>query len=168
MKSLVTYLSQTGNTKKVADAIFEEIQVDKDIKDISEVDSLEGYDLTFVGFPIQAFGPAQAAKDFLAKQCQGKKIAMFTTHGVTQDFEELPGWLDNCRQAANGATVIGMFDCQGEVADFLLDAAAKSDDPLMQKLAGAGAIGKGQPDAASLDRARAFAKDILANSAEQV
>ncbi len=162
MKILVVYMSQTGNTKKVAEAIFEEVQGNKEIKELSDVSSLDGYDLTFVGFPMQAFGPAQAAKDFLANNCNGKKIALFTTHGVTLDFEDLPGWLDNCRQAASGATVVGLFDCQGEIAEFLLDAAAKSDDPLMQKLAAAGATGKGQPDAASLDRARAFVKEMTA------
>ncbi|MFC2027975.1 flavodoxin family protein [Chloroflexota bacterium] len=162
MNIMVTYMSQTGNTKRVAESIFEEVQGEKELKELSEVENLDGYDLTFVGFPMQAFGPAQAAKDFLVNNCNGKKIALFTTHGVTQDFEELPAWLDNCRQAVSGATVVGLFDCQGEVAEFLLDAVAKSDDPLMQKLAGAGATGKGQPDAASLDRARAFAREMTA------
>ena len=161
MKIMVTYMSQTGNTKRVAESIFEEVQGEKELKELSEVENLDGYDLTFVGFPMQAFGPAQAAKDFLANNCSGKKIALFTTHGVTQDFEDLPKWLDSCRQAAIGAHIIGLFNCQGEIADFLLDAAAKSDDPLMQKLAEAGATGKGQPDAASLDRARAFAREMF-------
>jgi flavodoxin len=160
MKIMVAYMSQTGNTKKVAEAIFEELQGEKEIKEFAEIVSLDGYDLVFVGFPMQAFGPAQPAKEFLSEKCGNKKIALFTTHGVTEDFEELPGWLDNCKQAAGGANVVGLFDCQGEVAEFLLDAAAKSDDPLMQKLAGAGATGKGQPDAASLDRARAFAREM--------
>ena len=31
MKVIVTYLSQTGNTKKVAEAIFQEIKVKKEI-----------------------------------------------------------------------------------------------------------------------------------------
>ena len=55
----------------------------------------------------------------------------------------------------------GIFHCQGEVADFLLDAARQSDDPLMQKLAQAGNQGKGQPNSENLDRARAFARDIM-------
>ena len=33
MKVLVAYMSQTGNTKKVAEAIYEEITVDKGIKE---------------------------------------------------------------------------------------------------------------------------------------
>ncbi|MFO8010682.1 MAG: flavodoxin family protein [Dehalococcoidia bacterium] len=165
MNVLVTYFSQTGNTRKVAEAIFETIEGEKDIREFSNVDSLDDYGLTFVGFPMQAFGPAQQAKEFLANFCQGKEIALFLTHGVTEDFEELPRWLENCRQAADGAEVVGMFDCQGEVAEFLLDAARESDDPLMQKLAGAGEEGKGQPDAKSLDEARAFAVDIMARYA---
>lgn len=161
MKVLVTYFSQSGNTKKLAEAIFNAIEVNKEMKEMAEVNSLEGYDLAFVGYPMQAFGPAQPAKDFLAGNCRGRKLALFCTHGVTSDFEELPQWLENCRQAAAEADIVGMFDCQGEVADFLLDAAAKSDDPLMQKLAGAGASGKGQPDSKQLDRARSFAREMM-------
>ena len=33
MRILVAYMSQTGNTKKVAEAIYEEISVDKGIKE---------------------------------------------------------------------------------------------------------------------------------------
>ncbi len=40
MKVLVTYLSRTGNTRKVAQAIFEEIKDEKEIKPIADVDSL--------------------------------------------------------------------------------------------------------------------------------
>ena len=77
MKILVTYFSQTGNTKKVAEAIYGEIEGDKELKEFPEVESLEGYNITFVGFPMQAFGPAQQAKDFLTSQCTGRKIALF-------------------------------------------------------------------------------------------
>ena len=45
MKVLVAYKSQTGNTRKIAEAIFGEIQEEKEIKRIADVDSLEGYDL---------------------------------------------------------------------------------------------------------------------------
>jgi len=39
VKTLVTYMSKTGNTKKVAEAIFDEINGEKEIKTIDEVDS---------------------------------------------------------------------------------------------------------------------------------
>ncbi len=54
--------------------------------------------------------------------------------------------------------MVGVFDCQGELDDALLEAARSSDDPEFRKLSEVGAMSKGQPDAARLDRARTFAK----------
>ena len=42
MRTLVTYLSRTGNTRKVAEAIFEAITGDKDLTELAQVDSLDG------------------------------------------------------------------------------------------------------------------------------
>ena len=52
-KILVTYISWTGNTKKVADAIFEVLGGDKTIKTMDEAQILDEYDLIFIGFPVQ-------------------------------------------------------------------------------------------------------------------
>jgi len=106
----VTYVSQTGNTKKAAEAIFDEIQGDKDIKELSELNSLDGYDLCFVGFPIIAFGPNPTVKEFLEKSAAGKKLAMFVTHGAHEDQEDLPPWLEKYREAAVGADIIAFFN----------------------------------------------------------
>jgi flavodoxin len=162
MKALIAYFSETGNTKKVAEAIYEEIQCEKEIKQISEIDNVNDYDLIFVGFPIQAFGPAQRGKEFLENQCQNKKVALFMTHAVPEDFESLPQWVAACRESAAGADVVGVFDCQGELDDGLLEAARSSDDPEFRKLAEVGAKSKGQPDATRLERARTFAREMTA------
>lgn len=37
MKVLVAYMSQTGNTKEVAEAIFDEIKCEKEIKRLNEI-----------------------------------------------------------------------------------------------------------------------------------
>jgi flavodoxin len=63
VKALVVYFSQSGQTKKVADAIFEALTCDKEIAELGEVSSLEDYDLSFIGFPVIAFGPAPQAKE---------------------------------------------------------------------------------------------------------
>jgi flavodoxin len=47
VKVLFTYRSITGNTRKVVEAMYEEIQADKKIKTFDEAESLEGYDLIF-------------------------------------------------------------------------------------------------------------------------
>lgn len=130
MKVLVAYMSQTGNTKKIAEAIFEEIQAEKDIKELKDVASLEGYGFIFVGFPIHYGGPAKRAKDFLEKRVQGKKIALFVTHATREDSKGLQKWLAKCKKAATGADLVGFFNCQGNI------------------------------DATRLDRARGFAKKI--------
>ena len=119
MNVLVTYMSKTGNTKKVAEVIFKEITGEKEIKRADEVKDLESYDLAFVGFPIHGYGPDPKAKQFLENQCRGKKIALFITHASREDHEELPGYLAKFRDAAAGAAVVGMFNCKGELAQGL-------------------------------------------------
>ncbi|MHA2397072.1 MAG: flavodoxin family protein, partial [Candidatus Thorarchaeota archaeon] len=49
MKVLVTYRSGTGNTEKIAKAIFEEINVEKEFGPFNDVKTLDGYDFIFVG-----------------------------------------------------------------------------------------------------------------------
>ena len=161
MKALVAYLSKTGNTKKVAEAIFEEISDEKEIKPIDKVGSIEGYDIAFLGFPIHAMGPDKKTVELLEKHCvNGRNVALFITHMAPEDAQELPTWLDKFRQAASGASIVDVFDCQGQVAkpiklfmsiapDSKLRSWAKQDNS------------KGQPDKARLDRARAFSRDVM-------
>ena len=161
MKILVTYMSQTGCTKKVAEAIYEEITGDKEIKELKDLKSLEGYDLSFVGFPIHAFGPAQEAKKFLEDHSAGKSVALFITHASPEGNELLPEWLEKSRKAATGAEIVGMFNCQGELAQHVMDMLMKSDDPTMRSFGEQGPQTKGQPDESRLEKARSFAREII-------
>ncbi len=161
MKVLVAYMSKTGNTKKVAEAIFEEISDEKEIKPIDEVDSIEGYDIAFLGFPIHGEGPDKKTAKLLEKHCtQGRNVVLFITHAAPEDSPDLPPMLDKFKQAARGANIVDMFDCQGELARAIklfmsimpsakLRSWAKQDNS------------QGQPDKARLDRARAFSKDVM-------
>ena len=113
MKVLVAYMSKTGNTKKVAEAIFEEIGDEKEIKTVDGVDSVEGYDLAFLGFPIHNLGPDKKTVKFLEKHCvNGRTVALFITHASPEGHEDLPPMLDKFRQAASGTNIVDMFDCQ--------------------------------------------------------
>lgn len=160
MKVLVAYMSETGNTKKVAEAIFDTIEVKKEIKQLSEIDGVDGYDLLFVGFPIQAFGPAPQAKQFMETKISGKKVALFATHAATEDSEDLPPWLEACETAAASAEIVGFFNCQGELAEHIMEMLKLSDDPKLKKFGEIGSASKGQPDASRLARAREFAKQM--------
>ncbi len=161
MKTLVAYMSQTGNTKKVAEAIYGVISGEKEIKVLKEIDSLDACELAFIGFPIQAFGPAEDAKKFIKQYADGKKIALFMTHAAPEDNEEVQVWLDACRQTASAAEVVGMFDCQGELAPDIMEFLKQSDDPKMRAFGELGPTTKGQPDEGRLEKARDFAKGIL-------
>jgi flavodoxin len=161
MKTLVAYFSQTGQTKKVAEAIFESIEGDKELKEFSQVDGLEGYDLSFIGFPIIAFGPAKDGKDFLEQHAAGRKIALFVTHAAPEDQEGVDAWLDKCREAAAPADLVGFFDCQGELAEAIADVLSKSDDPMMRSFGERRPETLGQPDAVCLQRAGEFARETM-------
>jgi len=161
MKVIVTYMSQTGNTKKVAEAIFQEIKGKKEIKPMEEVSSLAGYDLAFVGSPLQASGMAGDAKSFLEQHARGKNVALFITHASPKEEPGLKGWLDNCKAAAAGANLLGMFDCQGEMSQALADFMVNSGDPTLVEWGKKRSETVGKPDAASLKKARTFAREIM-------
>jgi flavodoxin len=161
VKVLVAYMSKTGNTRKVAEAIYEGINEQKEIKPINEVESIESYDVAFLGFPVHQGSPDKKAKILLEKHCvNNRNVVLFITHAAPEDHPDLPPMLDKFRQAAFRANLIDMFDCQGELdkmtkrimsilPDAKLRAWAKQDNS------------KGQPDKNRLDRARAFSKNVM-------
>ena len=161
MKVLVAYLSSTGNTKKVAEAIYKEISADKVIKSIDDVDSIDGFDVTFLGFPVHAGGPTRKATKFLQKHCtKDRKIALFITHCALEDNEEIPSWLNKFRKAANGSEIIDIFNCQGELTRVLK--LFMSIAPSSQMREGVKKINsEGQPDQTRLEKARVFSRNVM-------
>lgn len=92
MKVLVAYQSVTGNTKKVAAAIFEAISHQKEMKELSQVTTLDDYDLVFVGFPIMGFGPSPEVTSFLANQAAGRNVVtggLRTAPGLAPKMQKL-------------------------------------------------------------------------------
>jgi flavodoxin I len=164
MKTLVAYFTQTGNTGKVAEAIFSEITGDKDMLAIGDLENLDGYDLVFYGFPIQAGHPAKDAADFLVLNGAGKKVALFATHGAPESADRVGPWLDGMRTlvAASGAELLGLFNCQGEASQQITEFLLNSDNPEMQQYGKEAALAKGFPDEAGLEKAREYAREILA------
>lgn len=160
MKVLVTYQSLTGNTKKVAGVIFEAIGHQKEMKELSQVTTLEGYDLGFVGFPIMGFGPSQEVTNFLSNQAAGKDVALFITHASPEDSEPLQDWLQKCRSSAASSNLKGVFHCQGEMSEQVADFMLKSGDAQLAEWAKDRPSTVGQPDATRLQQARDWAKKL--------
>lgn len=161
MRVLVTYMSNTGNTKKVAEAIFEEINDEKEIVPIDKVDSIDSYDITFLGFPIKQMGPDKKTRKLLNKHCiEGRHVVLFITHAAPEDNPDLQPMLDKFRREASRAHIVDMFDCQGELSKSVkrimsimpnadLRRWAKEDNSF------------GQPDGTRIEKARAFARDVM-------
>jgi flavodoxin len=160
MKVLVAYMSQTGNTKKVAEAIYSAIPQPKEIKRVEDVTSLEGYDLAFLGFPMHSFGPDEPAKTFLETHVKDRAIALFITHMAPEGFQPLQGGIQKFKDAAVRANIVGVFDCQGQADQQLKTRMLNSPNPQLRRFAQAD-NSQGQPDETRLERARTFANEIM-------
>ena len=100
MKSLVLWSSRTGNTKAVAEAIFEALPGEKEIMEEGrEGNDLSSYDLVFVGFWGYRRGADPLAQKTLSSLF-GKHVAIYATAGTWPDSEAAKMYLANA--AAHG------------------------------------------------------------------
>ncbi|MCK5141600.1 MAG: hypothetical protein KAQ70_05355, partial [Candidatus Heimdallarchaeota archaeon] len=162
LKVLVTYFTRTNKTKKIAEAIYGEIEFKKEIRKMGELDNLDGYELIFFGFPIESYGPNQEVRDFLKEHSANKKIALFITHGSPELSDFLQPWLEESKKCLDGSTeLLGLFNCQGDVAQFVIDSMSKSDNPVLRYFAQESSKVSGQPDETRIKKAKDFANEIL-------
>ncbi len=168
MKYLVTYFSISGNTKKVAEAIFNAIHGDKTIKSIEEIASLKDFDLVFLGTPVMQFGVPPVVRKFIADHADGRKIALFVTHAMLSSSEDpqqkamLEKELQKCRSACSKSNLIGLFHCQGELSEKMAGELMASNIPMLIEFAGLRPLTLGHPNQVELEQARAYAKVIIA------
>jgi len=131
MKVLVIYFSHTGNTEKIASAIYKEASQANDavLKKLEDVDpdSLSAYDQIFIGSPIHAGSIAKEIKIFISKlpSSQGMKLAGFITHAAPdypqQAIEQMTqAFVEICENKE--MEYKGCFNCQGYLADSMHDA----------------------------------------------
>ena len=161
MKTLVTYTSQTGNTKRLAEAIYNAIPGDKEIKTIKEVESLDDYGLTFIGYPVNSGAPAKDAKRFIGKKAEGKKIAMFVTHATPTGMAPLEDIIKKCKAVGENSDTVGFFETQGELSEKIANMLVNAPDPNMQAFGKMREKTVGKPDEIALEEARKWATDIV-------
>jgi flavodoxin I len=160
MKVLVTYYSETGNTEKVAKAIYEGIQrAEKEILPIEEVANVDAYDLIFCGFPVHASSVPSKAQPFLKNVLKDKKLAVFSTHGSLRKGQLAVAAFDYAMSLASSAKVIGTFGCRGKVKSSLLEQLMKK--PEHKAWAEEAQSASGHPDEADLEDAKGFAKQMV-------
>lgn len=121
MKILLTYSSKTGNTKKVADAIYEVMPENTIYTSINDDIDLNEFDIVIVGFWVDKGLPNAEAKEFIEK-LGGKKVGVFGTLGAYPDSDHAKDTLKRTRELLEPQNkVIGEFLCQGAVDPKLIE-----------------------------------------------
>ncbi len=156
-------MSQSGNTKKIAEAIFETISGEKEIKPLNEVESLDNYGFTFIGFPIHQMGPPHIASTFIETKAKNKKVALFVTHASPPGTPFIDPLLTRCKESANDSEMFGIYNCQGVLAQQVADMLLKMDNPQAQQFGKMQDTTVGHPDEQEVEKARNFAREIMEN-----
>ncbi|MCX5834486.1 MAG: hypothetical protein NTV99_08270 [Deltaproteobacteria bacterium] len=162
MKVLVTYFTQTGNTEKVARAVFDAIDVEKEILPVGEVRTVQGYDIIFIGFPVIAHAVPVKVQPFIKSLPAGQKVAFFSTHGSLRGGQLPKQAFEDAIGLAAGKKVLGYFGCRGKVSPKIIDAMMKQ--PENRAWAEEAQTADGHPDAADLKDARGFADAMIAKA----
>lgn len=158
-KILVTYLSLTGNTKKVAEAIFDALEGDKTILTIAEAQNLDEYDILFIGFPVHSHSVPFKTEGLLKRIPAGKKIALFSTHGSLTGSRLSREALEHASVLASSSKILGTFACRGKVSLQALEKLSKS--PEHKAWVEMAASAQTHPDDNDLADARSFATWIM-------
>lgn len=149
MKALVAYSSKTGNTKKLAEALYNAVQFEKDLVSISDNPDPTEYDFVAVGFWLQDGLPDPAAQHFLPKIGR-KQVFLFTTHCAAHNSDHARNALKKAKEMAAPARICAVFSCPGQASEEIL-AQAGRENPRPSWLADAPAA-EGHPDEDDIKR----------------
>ena len=159
MKALVTYYSATGNTEKLARAIYEAIDIEKELKSIKDVQNIKGYDIIFYGFPVRAHSVPGPATSFIKGLPEGQKVAFFSTHGSLRGGQLPKQAFEHAFSLASKAKVLGHFGCRGKVDSKLIDTLMQK--PEHQAWAEEALGAAGHPDQHDLADSKKFAAEMI-------
>ena len=148
MKSLVVYSSKSGNTRKLAEAVYEYLSGEKEMAAVADAPDPAGYSFVAVGFWLQAGQPDPDSQAFLARLKEGQDVYLFATHAAAVGSVHAENAMKKARELAGRAHVRATFSCPGEVDAMTLETAAQKN-PQPAWLADAPAA-KGHPDASDL------------------
>lgn len=161
MKVLVTYHSDTGNTKKVAEAIADALKdnTSVDLIPLKENPSSAGYELYYVGFPVNAHSIPGPAEKFLKSIPEGAKVALFATHGSLRGGPLAKTAFEHGVTLIRKAKYLGSFGSRGKVRQDIIDALMTK--PEHQQWATEAQGASSHPDENDLCDATGFAREMF-------
>jgi flavodoxin len=161
MKALVAYYSDTGNTEKVAQGIYQGIERgEKEILPIKDVKSVEDYDIIFCGFPVQSHSLPGKVETFIRSIPKGKKLAFFATHGCHRGGHLAIQAFYDALSLTSKETILGTFGCRGKVKSSILDALMNKSEHRSWVTEARSAVG--HPDERDLADAASWAQAMVA------
>ncbi len=182
MKVLVAYYSETGNTEKVARAIFEEVSREHEAKletvEDTNPETLNRYDLVFLGSACHSSDLAAPVKKILKELPESPKfkLAGFFTHAVWTPEQNEQGqaifdkWASKCIDSLERVSkekhidFKGYYHCQGapkfRIRLFIRSAIIKSRNQWKEYIQEA----RKHPTPEDLEKASEFARKIMSNS----
>ena len=162
MKAIVVYYSESGNTEKLAKAIYDGINIpEKEIMPIDEANPND-HDVIFVGFPVHASSVPAKVEKFIKSVPDGKKVTFFVTHGSLRGGQLAISALHYAFSLALKVTVLGTFGCRGQVKPSLIDALLKSPEHKSWAMEAQSAAG--HPDEEDLKDGKEFAGWMIAKA----
>jgi flavodoxin len=170
MKVLVIYFSQSGNTEKIAKAIWEEAsqanEADyKKLEDISP-DGVAGYDVIFICSPLHSGSLAAPVKKCLGvlKASSGQKMEGFITHmAPVYPDQDMNAFTEPIKAACKekGIEYKGCFDCQGFLAEAMQAPVQEGLGMSDEQWADMVKQMTGRPNEEDVEKAKAFAREVL-------
>lgn len=120
MKTLVAYSSLSGNTKYIAEGIYEALEGDKEISSVRKVDNWEEFDNIIIGYWVDKGGPNKEAMRFMEK-IKGKKVGVFATLGVDPTGDHANKAIQRgIDMLSEENDVYGSFICQGRLSEDII------------------------------------------------
>lgn len=166
-KTLVTYSSLTGNTKQVAEKIFEIIEGEKEFISLNNISDININDFTriVVGFWVDKGTADKRTREFI-KKLSGKEIAYFGTLGAAPDSKHGNDVNERVTALCSDKNIfLGGFLCRGKIDPKLVEKMGKFPlkliHPLTPERLQRIEEAKSHPDTKDFENAQQYFKQIL-------
>lgn len=122
MKGLISYSSNTGNTEKLAQTIYDVLkdEYDVELKNVKDVKDTSDYDFVLHGIWVRMTGLDNRSKKFLKKLPKGTRLGIFGTSGGEHATEHSERLDQNLKEAEAGFDMIGTKLTFGKVSDDII------------------------------------------------
>ena len=180
MNTLITYYSETGNTEKIANAIYEEVLsqgYQAHLKRIGKMtsDDFDVYDLVFMGSACHDADLAVPVKKILEgiPKSSSFRMAGFATHatytpeGGERQREMYHTWAGRCSESFQQTSqekqveLLGYFSCQGApsppIEAFIHNTIIQDEEQWAEYIREVGQ----HPTQDDLEKAKMFAREVL-------